>query len=321
MARAVPDTRVSRRLRFRDLEVFFAVVRCGSMAKAAAELSVTQPAVSEVVAELEHAFGVKLFDRHSQGVAPTIYAHALLKRGRAAFDELRQGIRDIEFLADPTNGEVRIGCPDSMAGGILAPMIQKFCRDYPGIVISIDPIPTPTLDLPELHARQLDVVLARLSRPLAEETFGDDLNVEILFDDQAVIAAGTDSRWARRRKLGLADLLDASWVGTSRKTFTTIQMERAFQEQDLPMPKMRVVTFSVQVRAHLLATGNFVSAMPKSLLRLNPECSGLKQLPIKLGQGGFPVAIVTLKNRTLSPPAELLLDSLRKHVRSLGLGP
>jgi DNA-binding transcriptional LysR family regulator len=74
---------------------------------------------------------------------------------------------------------------------------------------------------------------------------------------------------------------------------------------------MRVVTFSVQVRAHLLTSGDFLSAMPESMLRLNPECIGLKQLPIKLAKSSFPVAIVTLKNRTLSPPVEPFLDSLR----------
>jgi DNA-binding transcriptional LysR family regulator len=317
MGKTASDTRISRRLRFRDLEVFFAVVQCGSMAKAAAELGVTQPAVSEVVAELEQTFGVRLFDRHSQGVVLTIYGRALLKRGLAAFDELKQGIRDIEFLADPTKGEVRIGCPDSIAGAILAPLIQKFCRDYPGIVLGIEAVPTPTLELPELHARKLDVVLARLSRPQADEPFGDDLNVEILFNDEAVIAAGADSRWARRRNIELAELLDASWVGTPRRTFTTIEMERAFQASDLPVPKMRVVTFSVQLRASLLASGDFVSAMPGSMLRLNPECIGLRQLPIKLAKSNFPVAIVTLKNRTLSPPVELFLDRLRTYVRSL----
>jgi DNA-binding transcriptional LysR family regulator len=317
MGRTTSDTRISRRLRFRDLEVFFAVVHCGSMAKAAAELGVTQPAVSEVIADLEQAFGVRLFDRHSQGVIPTIYGHARLKRGLAAFDELKQGIRDIESLANPTKGEVRIGCPDSIAGAILAPLIGKFCRDYPGIVLEIEAVPTPTLELPSLHARKLDVVLSRMSRPQADEPFGADLNVEILYDDEAVIAAGADSRWARRRKIELAELLDASWVGTTRQTFTTIEMERAFEARNLPVPKMRVVTFSVQVRASLLASGDFVSAMPKSMLRLNPECIGLKQLPIALAKSSYPVAIVTLKNRTLSPPVELFLDRLRTHVRAL----
>jgi DNA-binding transcriptional LysR family regulator len=310
------ETRISRRLRFRDLQVLFTVVQCGSMAKAAAELGVTQPAVSEVIADLEDAFGVRLFDRSPQGAVPTIYGRALLKRGIAAFDELKQGIRDIEFLADPTKGEVRIGCPDSIAGVILSPMLQKFCRDYPGIALTIDPVPAPTLELPELHARKLDVVLAWLAKPQAEDPFGDDLSVEILFEDEAVIVAGTNSRWARRRKIKLADLLDASWVGTPRQTFTTRLLEQAFQSSNLPVPKMRVMTFSVQVRAHLLATGDFLCAIPKSMLRINAEHSGLKELPIRLPNLPFPVAIVTLKGRTLTPAVELFLESLRIFVKS-----
>jgi len=316
MPKRLSETRISRRLRFRDLEVFFAVVRSGGMAKAAAELGVTQPAVSETIAELEHAFAVRLFDRTPQGVVPTIYGRALLKRGLASLDELRQGIRDIEFLADPGKGEVRIGCPESIAGAILAPMIQKFCGDHPGIDLTIEPVPTPTLELPDLHARKLDVVLARLSKPQADDHFGDDLNVEILFDDEPIIAAGENSHWARRRKIDLADLVDASWIGTSRQTLTTILMEQAFLASNLPAPKMRVTTFSAWLRAYLLVTGDFLTAMPKSLLRLNVEGIGLKQLPIDLPTARFPVAVVTLKNRTLSSAVELFLERLRTYAKS-----
>jgi DNA-binding transcriptional LysR family regulator len=319
MARAISENRISRRLRFRDLQVFFAVVQCGSMAKAANELGVTQPAVSEVVAGLEHAFGVRLFDRSPQGVEPTIYGRALLKRGVAAFDELKQGIRDIEFLADPSKGEVRIGCPDSLAGGLLAPFVQKFCSRYPGVVIAVEPLAWPTLELPELHARKLDVVLTRLSKPKADDPLGDDLDVEILFEDEAVVAVGANSPWARRRKVTLADLRGASWVGTSQDTLTRVLLKRAFLNVNLAPPAMRVTTFSVQLRTYLLATGNFLTAMPKSMLKLNPECRGLKGLPVKLPNPSFPAAIVTLKGRTLPPPAELFLDGLREHVRKLGL--
>lgn len=106
------ESQIGRRLRFRDLHVLFTVVQNGSMAKAAAQLGVSQPSVSEVMADLEHTLGVRLLDRSPQGIEPTIYAHALLKRSRIAFDELKQGIRDIEYLSDPTVGKLRIGCPE-----------------------------------------------------------------------------------------------------------------------------------------------------------------------------------------------------------------
>ena len=106
------EGRIGRRLKLRDLHVYFAVVQCGSMAKAATQLGVSQPTVSEIIADLEHTFGVRLLDRVARGVEPTIYGNALLKRGIAAFDELKQSARDIAFLADPTVGELKIGCAE-----------------------------------------------------------------------------------------------------------------------------------------------------------------------------------------------------------------
>ena len=92
----------------RDLHVFFIVAQRGSMAKAAVELRITQPAVSRVIADLEHALRVRLLDRSPQGVEPTIYGRALLKRGLVVFDELKQAIRDIDFLTNPYVGEIRV---------------------------------------------------------------------------------------------------------------------------------------------------------------------------------------------------------------------
>jgi DNA-binding transcriptional LysR family regulator len=137
------DDRIGRRLRLRDLRVFFAVVQGGSLAKAATQLRVSQPAVSQVIAGLEHTLGVRLFDRSSRGVEPTVYARALLARGRVAFDELRQGIKDIEFLADPAAGELRIGYPESIATTILPVLIERFFEKHPRVVMITDVVPSP----------------------------------------------------------------------------------------------------------------------------------------------------------------------------------
>src|SRR5215470_18860533 len=103
------DTRIGKRLRLRDLHVLLTVVERRSMAKAAQHLAVSQPAVSKAISDLEHTLGVQLLDRGPRGVEPTDYGRALIKRGIAVFDELRQGVKDIEFLSDPTAGELRIG--------------------------------------------------------------------------------------------------------------------------------------------------------------------------------------------------------------------
>src|SRR3954468_24664542 len=107
--------RIGRRMKLQDLHVLMTVVQAGSMGKGAERLNSTQPAVSRSIAELEHALGVRLLDRHRQGVELTECGRALLDGGVAAFDELRQAVKNIEFLSDPTAGEVRIGSTDFLA--------------------------------------------------------------------------------------------------------------------------------------------------------------------------------------------------------------
>ena len=136
------ESQIGRRLRLRDLYVFSTVVRVGSMGKAAQELGVSQPAVSEVIANLEHALGVRLLDRTPQGAEITVHGAALDRRILAAFDELKQGVKEIEFLSDPTVGEVRIGCPESISAGILQPICETLMRKYPRIALDVDNVNT-----------------------------------------------------------------------------------------------------------------------------------------------------------------------------------
>ena len=91
------DDRTKRRLKLRDLDILLAVVETGSMGKAAKRLNTSQPAVSKAVVELEDALGVRLVDRSRRGVVPTPYGLALAKHSVAIFNDLRQGVQDIDF--------------------------------------------------------------------------------------------------------------------------------------------------------------------------------------------------------------------------------
>src|SRR5215472_10871132 len=137
MAERPLEDRVGRRLKFRDLQVFFAAAGAGSMAEAARRLNLTQPAVSEIIAQLEHLFAVRLFDRTTRGVEATIFGRALLSRAQASLDEMKQGVRDIAFLTDPTVGEVRIGCAQRLSAAVMPRIAERFSRIYPRVVLRI----------------------------------------------------------------------------------------------------------------------------------------------------------------------------------------
>src|SRR5262245_57513873 len=155
----------ARRIGTRELRIFLAVTRSGSMAKAAKILATSQPAISKAIADMEHDLGVRLLDRSPQGVTPTEYGRALVKCGIAVFDDLKQGINEIGFLADPTAGELRIGCPEPLAAGLVQAVIERLLQKHPRMKIHVE---TTSLYL-ELRERNVELIFNRMLGPIADE--------------------------------------------------------------------------------------------------------------------------------------------------------
>ena len=283
-------------MKLHDLHVLMAVVQAGSMSKAAQLLNTTQPAISRSIAELEHTLGVRLLDRNRQGVEPTEYGRALLDGGVAVFDDLRQAVKNIEFLADPTAGEVRIGCTPS--GRELCSRRRRSA--LPALsahrVSSRGRADGEALHR-ELSERNVDLLIARRFGPIADER----LDFEFLFDDSFVVAAGAQNPWVRRRRIELAELVNESWaLPPPESVLGSVAME-AFRASGLDYPRATVFTAPPEVRISLLATGRFLTIFPASVLRFPTRRPEIKVLPVELPLARVPVGIVTLKNRTLSP--------------------
>jgi DNA-binding transcriptional LysR family regulator len=310
------ESRIGRRLRLRDLHILSTVVQSGSMAKAALLLRVTQPAVSRAIGDLEAAVGARLLDRSPHGVEPTVYGQALLKCELAVFDELRQAIRNIEQLADPTAGEVRVGCQAVLAATILPPIFEQLSLRYPRLDFHVTQLLSPTFEFPELRHRTIDLMLALLPGPLAADKLGDDVNVEIVFEDRLFVVAGMQSRWAQRRKIELAELASEPWALPPSGSWTMSLLAEAFRAKGLDMPKIKVATYAIPLLRSLCGTGKFISVLG-GLTLLDGKRLGLKALPVDLPVWPWPVAIVTLKNRTVSPGVERFIEHVRTFAASL----
>jgi DNA-binding transcriptional LysR family regulator len=299
--------RIGRRMKLHDLHVLMAVVQAGSMNKAAALLNTGQSAISRSIAELEHVVGVRLVDRTPRGVEPTEYGDALLDGGAAAFDDLRQAVRNIEFLADPTAGEVRIGCTPLLATSFVSAVIERLSRRYPRMVFHLVTGYVEALHR-ELSGRSVDLLIARRFGPIAEER----LDFEFLFDDSSVIAAGAQSPWVGRRRIEFAELLKESWVLPPPGSEIASIAAKAFRANGVDYPRTTVVTDSPHARMSLLTSGHFVTILPTSALKFPVTRSEIKILPVRLPMARVPNGIVTLKIRTLSPVAQLFIDCARE---------
>lgn len=307
--------RIGLRLKLHDLHVLIAVAQAGSMGKAAALLNTTQPAVSRSIAKLEHSVGVRLLARNSQGIAPTEYGRALLDGGLAAFDDLRQAVKKIEFLADPLAGEIRIGCTPILAATFVSAVADRLSRRYPRIVFHFVTAYLEPL-LRELSQRNVDLLVVRRFAPAADEP----VDFELLFDDSYVVAAGAQNQWTRRRGIKLADLASAPWTLPPRDSVIGALAMETFRAEGLDYPRTTVVSESPEVRASLLMTGRFVTIFPASVLGLLQTRSGIKVLPIKLPTDRVPNVLVTGKNRTLSPVAQLFIEQARELAKPLAKG-
>src|ERR1043165_3629131 len=187
--------RIGRRVKLRDLHILRAVAQTRSMGKAAADLAVSQAVVSKAISDLEHALKVRLLDRSPQGVELTLYGREALKSGIAVFDELRKGVETLEFLSDPSSGELRVGCTEPLAAGFVGTIITRMIRRFPRASFKVVTADPSALKGRELQQRNVDLVVT----PTESLALTEELAAEILFDDRQVVMASATSKWVRRR--------------------------------------------------------------------------------------------------------------------------
>jgi DNA-binding transcriptional LysR family regulator len=299
--------RIGRRVKVRDLHVLLAVAQCGSMAKAADQLSISQPVVSKTISDLEHALGVRLLDRTSQGVEATVYGRAFIECGTAVFDELRRGVQQIEFLSDPTQGKVRIGGAGPLVDELIPAVIARLAHRYPRIEFRVTESDTPTLCW-LLRERKLDLVIGRNSMSAVDE----DLASDPLFDDPIFVVAGLNNPWSGRRKIALADLLHEPWCMPEPDNLAWALVVEGFGAAGVPPPTPQVVSNSMAVRLRLVESGRFLSILPHSTLHFACKRLRIAKLQVAIPMKTRPVEVITLRNRTPNPIAKLFIGQLRE---------
>jgi DNA-binding transcriptional LysR family regulator len=308
--------RIGRRFKLRDLHILLAVAQSGSMGKAANQLSMSQPVVSKAVADMEHALGVKLLDRSRRGVELTTFGRAVIRRGAAVFNELKECVKEIEFLADPTAGEINIGGNEAFIAGPLAIIFDQLRRRYPGITVHTTNLAVPAQQYRELRERNVDLIIGRIPSPI-----DDDVETETWFQNRLYVVAGLQSRLGRRRKIALAELANEPWALPPPASLVGTLIADAFRTSGVEFPRRGIATGSIHLLNALLAKGPYLAVFSDTILRFSPNLPPLKVLPLMLPIPPLPVGIMTLKNRTLSPVAQLFIDCAREILKPLASRP
>jgi DNA-binding transcriptional LysR family regulator len=286
-------------------------VEARSVSRAATQLLVSQPAISKTIKQIERAVGVQLVKRSSRGIEPTEQGLALLARSRAAFRELRAGIEAMGDVTHSQSGEVRIAGNQVALSGIIPTVINRLCGRHSGIEFNVIPSQTFEDQIRVLEKEKADLVVGRVALP----RIADHLRVSELFRDDFLVVAGPDSRWRRRKKLTLAELVNEPWTFPSPDTVTGQYMIEIFRANGHEPPQINVIASSLQLHQRLVIESDFLTLFPSSLARSVP---GMRVLPLTLKQDRRSIGILTLKYRTLSPLAKLFIDEAQAAIHDAG---
>ena len=303
---------IERRIKLRDLQILMAIAKAGSMGKAAAALAVSQPVISKAVSEMERALKVRLFDRTPSGIEPTPYGQALLDCGAAVTDELRRGLAAIEFLANPTAGKITLGCTEPLAAGFVGAVIEQLSSEYPGIVFRVITGDPMSLKQRELQQRTIEFAVTPTEGLIPDP----QVNSELLFEDRQVVVVARNHKLAKRQSIGLEVLLEEPWFLPPSDTLIGAYIESSFRAAGVAPPQPRFESFSIPLCQYLVSTGKFVAMLPLSMVAFG------RHLPLRLLRLDSPIvprptAILTLKNRTISPLAQLFSERAHQVAKQL----
>src|SRR5215831_9324964 len=303
---------ITRKFRLRHVELIAEVYDCRSILKASRRLNLSQPTVTKALQEVERTLSVPLFKRSNRGLEPTPYGEIFARHAKIVLAQLRHAAEELENLRAGYSGKVTVGTLLAASASILPDAIALLKKERPGVAISVI-VGTYDILLPALLAGDLDMVLGRLP----EEGRSRALIYEEFYAEPICLVTRPGHPMLRRRRLGLRDLANEAWLLPLPETTLRRQIERAFLEADVPMPKNVIESVSILTNRALLRKSECIGVMPYHVALDDVEHRLLAILPVKLKSIGTPVGAVLRAPGALPPAAAALLDGLRLAARDV----
>jgi DNA-binding transcriptional LysR family regulator len=283
--------RLPRHLTMRELRVFVTVLEQRSFRRAATVLHLTQPAVTKAIAGLEEMLEVRLFDRASHGVEPTVHGLSLAPRAIAIFDELRRAAQDLSLVSSGAEGTLRVGILPMPAIPFLPLAVRRLTEDHPNIFVSVAEERQAEL-IDRLRRRDIELAILRLAMLKPDE----HMRVDRLFDEKLCVIAAAEHPLARRRQLTWPQLLRERWVMPAADSYFYERVLHVLARSGLPMPRQVIEASSINIQFGMVLHAGMLSFGMRSQIEFAPARHALVRLPFEL-----------------AAPATLLIG----HIRSL----
>src|SRR5215468_4165970 len=303
---------IARKFRLRHVELIAEVYASRSILKASRRLNLSQPTVTKALQDIESTLGVKLFERTNRGIEPTAYGEIFARHAKVVLAQLRHAAEEIESLRAGYSGKVTVGTLLAASASILPDAIALLKKKRPGVAISVV-VGTYDILVPSLLVGDLDMVLGRLP----EQSRSRALVYEDFYAEPVCLVVRPGHPLLRKRRLSLRDLANEAWLLPLPETTLRRQIERAFLDANVPLPRNVIESVSILTNRVLLRKSDSIGVMPYHVALDDVDHGLLSILPVKLKSIDSPVGAILRAPGNLPPAASALLECLRIAARTV----
>lgn len=298
-------------LKMSHLQLILAIEDHGQISAAADALSISQPAASRMLGEIEAILKAPLCARIARGVELTQYGRALARRARTIFLELRETAREITELRTGSGGSVSLGSVTGPALNLAVPAVRQVSTAYPGIEINIQ-IENSNVLVRELLSARHDFVIGRIPDDMDPRQFnlieiGEEDVCLIVRDGHPLLDKGLVSS---------ADLPGYDWVFQPQGTLLRRAVEDSFLSAGTPLPATIINTSSIILTVSIVRHTNAIAPVARDVANLIATNGGqageIRILPTNFNIKIRPYSLITARGRALPPSAKLLYDLILK---------
>lgn len=306
------DALLRTRLKVQHLAVLASLGRHRNAHAAAEELSLSQPAISKVVREVEDIFGLALFDRGRAGMHPNRVGEALIRRAVALLNQLEDTRHDMRAIVAGEIGHLRLGVVPFIMPSLISHTLQRLDAEQVRLAIEIREETTSVL-IEQLRRKELDCVVARYAA--AYET---ELEQRILCRQQfAVVVSRRHPVLAVGDAVTLADTVGYGWVVPPPHTAARALLGELFLRAALPPPSVRIETSSLEIIKAALSSNQLVSLLPRDIAEHYAEADRLAVLPIATDSQLAPLTLIRRRNDYVFPAVDRFCFALLEAARHL----
>lgn len=301
---------VDQRVKFRHLQCFLEVARQQSVVKAAASLSVTQPAVSKTIRELEELLGVALFERRGRGVALTRFGEVFLRYAGASVTALRQGIDSISQARAKGGVAIKVGALPTVSTQVMPRAVLLFKQEHIGTVVRVVTGQNSVL-LSQLRTGDLDLVVGRLADP--ELMTG--LSFEHLYSERVSFVVRPGHPLLKAKPFNLAKIAAYTVLMPTEGSIIRPLVDRFLIANGIGSPPDQIETVSMAFGRRYTRMSDAVWLISRGVIAEDLADGVLAELPVATEGTTGPVGLTTRADIPPSLPAVMLMQTIREAAR------